>query len=120
MKKHPVREKIRYVFDYLLSKGPVAMIGLLLAVTMTIVGIIGIVANLCSEDGGVIYHIWNSFLHTLDPGTISGNDASNVPYLVMMTLATLCGLFLTSILIGIITSGISFHHAREAQCAFRV
>ena len=106
MKKHPVREKIRYVFDYLLSKGPVAMIGLLLAVTMTIVGIIGIVANLCSEDGGVIYHIWNSFLHTLDPGTISGNDASNVPYLVMMTLATLCGLFLTSILIGIITSGV--------------
>lgn len=45
MKKHPVREKTRYVFDYLLSKGPVAMIGLLLAVTMTIVGIIGIVAN---------------------------------------------------------------------------
>lgn len=106
MKKHPARDKIRYLFDYFLSKGPVAMIGLLLAVTMTIVGIIGIVANLCSEDGGVIYHIWNSFLHTLDPGTISGNDASNVPYLVMMTLATLCGLFLTSILIGIITSGV--------------
>ena len=56
MKKHPARDKIRYLFDYFLSKGPVAMIGLLLAVTMTIVGIIGIVANLCSEDGGVIYH----------------------------------------------------------------
>lgn len=106
MKRNNIREKIRYLFDCLMSKGPLAMIALLLVITMTLVGLIGLAAWYVHDEGSALYHIWNSFLHTLDPGTISGNETNNIPYLVMMTLATLCGLFLTSVLIGIITSGV--------------
>ncbi len=106
MKKRTLRERISYWFDCMMSKGPIAMSILLFAITAAIVGIIGIVAYFVSDDGGVLYQIWSSLMYTLDAGNLAGVPTDNVIYLILMFLATLCGLFLTSILIGIIATGV--------------
>lgn len=105
-KKKKLRERISYWFDRVMTKGPIAMSILLLAVTTAIVGVIGAMAHLFMEDNGILYQLWNSLMHTLDPGVLSGDQPDNVPYIVLMFLATLCGLCLTSVLISIISTGV--------------
>lgn len=106
MRNKNLREKISYWFDRVMTKGPIAMSLLLLAVTTLIVGIIGAIAHFFAEDGGILYQLWNSLMHTLDPGVLSGNQPDNIPYVALMFLATLCGLCLTSVLISIISTGV--------------
>jgi len=79
---------------------------LLFAITAATVGVIGIVAYFVTDDGGVLYQIWTSLMYTLDAGNLGGVPTDNLPYLILMFLATLCGMFLTSILIGIIATGV--------------
>ena len=106
MKKRTLRERISYWFDRMMSKGPVAMSVLLFAITAATVGVIGIAAYIVSGNGGILYQIWNSLMYTLDAGNLAGVPTDNVLYLLLMSLATLCGLFLTSTLIGIIATGV--------------
>lgn len=105
MKKWSFKEKCQYQFDNLMSKGTVALIGLLFAITMLVVGVVGLAAVLAGAEGGVGSQIWISLMHALDAGTLAGDSLDNIPYIVLMSLVTLCGLFITSILIGIITTG---------------
>ena len=106
MKKKKFGDYIRYWVDRAMSKGPFAMSLLLLIATTIIVTVIGTIAFFVSEDGGLIYQLWNSFMHTLDAGTLAGNATDNVPYVFLMALATLCGLCLTSVLISIVSTGV--------------
>ncbi len=106
MKKYFTREYLRYLFDCIMSKGTVAMTILLFAVTISVAGIIGVASYLVSEGEGLIYQLWVSLMHTLDAGMLADDPTNNVPYLVTMSVASLCGLFITSILIGIIATGV--------------
>jgi len=106
MKKRSFAARIRYGIDRMMSKGPIAMSLLLFFVTASIVGIIGIIAYFVSDDGGMLLQIWNSLLYTLDAGNLATVSTDNLAYLILMFLATLCGLFLTSVLIGVITTGV--------------
>ena len=106
MKKRNLRERVSYWFDCMMSKGPIAMSVLLFAITAVIVGVIGIVAYFVSDDGGILYQLWSSLMYTLDAGNLAGVPTDNVIYLLLMFLATLCGMFLTSVLIGIISTGV--------------
>ena len=106
MKKRSLRKRISYWFDCMMSKGPIAMSLLLFAITAAIVGVIGSAACFVSDDGGVLYQLWSSLLYTLDAGNLAGVPTDNIIYLMLMFLATLCGLFLTSVLIGIIATGV--------------
>lgn len=106
MKFLSLYKRISYWFDRMMSKGTIAMSLLLLAVTATIVSSIGIIAYFISDDGGIFYQMWVSLMYTLDPGNLAEVPTDNVFYLTLMFLATLCGLFLTSILIGIISTGV--------------
>lgn len=106
MKKRTLKQKISYWFDCVMSKGPVAMTLLLFGITASIIGVIGVVAYFVSDDGGILYQLWSSLMYTLDAGNLAGVPTDNVIYLLLMFLATLCGLFLTSVLIGIIATGV--------------
>lgn len=106
MKKRSLRERISYWIDCMMSKGPIAMSILLFAVTFAIVIVIGVVASFASDEGSVLYQIWFSLMQTLDAGNLSGVATDNIFYLILMFLATLCGLFLTSVLIGVIATGV--------------
>ncbi len=106
MKKRTLRKRISYWFDCMMSKGPIAMSILLFAITVAIVGVIGIIAYFVSDDGGVFYQIWNSLMHTIDTGNLAAASVDNLAYLTLMTIATLSGMVITSILIGIISTGV--------------
>lgn len=106
MKKRTLRERISYWIDCMMSKGPIAMSVLLFAVIFAIVIVIGVIASFVSDDGGVFYQVWFSLMQTLDAGNLSGVSTDNIPYVFLMFLATLCGLFLTSVLIGVIATGV--------------
>ena len=106
MKKRSLRGCISYWIDCMMSKGPVAMCVLLFAITFAIVVVIGVIASLISDDGGFLYQTWYSLMCVLDVGNLGATDTGNTIYLILMSLATLCGLFLTSGLIGIIATGV--------------
>lgn len=106
MKKRTFRERISYWIDCMMSKGPIAMSILLFAITAVIVVIIGVIASFASDEGGILYQLWFSLMYTLDPGNLAGVPTDNIVYLMLMFLATLCGLFLTSVLIGVIATGV--------------
>ena len=106
MKRRSLRERIIYRIDCMMSNGPIAMFILLLAITFSIVIIIGVLASFTSDEGGILSQVWLSLMQTLDAGNLSGVSTDNAIYLMLMFLATLCGLFLTSVLIGIITTSV--------------
>lgn len=106
MKKNAFLKRLSYWFDCIMAKGPVSMTLLLFSITATIICVIGVVAFFVSGESTVLVEIWNSLQYTLDAGNLSGVPTGNLLYLLLMSLATLCGLFLTSVLIGIISSGV--------------
>jgi len=106
MKRSSPFKLLRYWFDRMMSKGPIAMSLLLFSVTATAVCLIGILAWLVTEDSTVPAEIWNSLMYTLDAGNLGGVPTDDLIYLLLMTLATLCGLFLTSVLVGIVATGV--------------
>ena len=109
-----VRQKLRYRFDNLMSRGIGAKI-LLLGVMALVLVAIAVTAMLvfgaaAVDDQGhpdsVGMMAWRSLTHTLDPGTL-GNDAvgTNWPFLFVMLFVTIGGVFVVSSLIGVLSSG---------------
>lgn len=96
---------MQYRVDNIMSKGTIALIGLLFGITLIVVGVAGIAAFIFGAEGGLSAQIWASAMHVLDAGTLTADTLDSIPYVVIMSLVTLCGLFVTSILIGIITTG---------------
>ncbi len=105
-RKITFKEKLQYWFDNLMAKGSIALVGFLFLITAVVAIILGIILML--TDGGTTTvggNVWSSIMHIIDAGTITGADTGNVAYVILMSIATICGLFVTSILIGIITTG---------------
>ena len=101
------REKLRYWVDNWLSRGALSTICLLFAFTGLIVVLLGLVSWILERSLGLslAQALWNSLVHTFDPGVLAG-DTGTVPFLFLMLLATLCGMFFTALLIGFINDGI--------------
>ena len=76
MKKTNFCDKLRYSFDNLMSKGTLSLILLLAAITAGIIVVAGIVAACLNggEFGNAFEMMWVSLMHTLDAGTIAGDD----------------------------------------------
>ena len=107
MKKYTLKEKFQYRFDNIMAKGTVSLIAILFGITALVVVIAGILAAVIDGDSGmqVGKSVWMSLMHAIDAGTLAGDDG-NVLFIVLMTLVTICGLFITSMLIGILNTGI--------------
>ncbi len=104
MDKNDFRAILRYRFDNIMARGAIALVGVLFLITAAVIVVAGIIAFLLGN-GTVSQNIWASIMHTIDAGTITGTETSDIPFLILMSVVTLCGLFVTSILIGIITTG---------------
>lgn len=107
MKKHTWKEKFQYHFDNLMSRGTASLIGILFAITAIVVILAGILTAIINVDSGATVgkSTWLSLMHAIDAGTLAGDEGSWV-FLVLMTIVTICGLFITSMLIGILNTGI--------------
>ena len=104
------RQKARYWFDNLMSKGTVSLL-LLLGVITAVVAVAGglMAVALGGPEGtgadSTGQSIWFTLMHALNTGVLAKEEGT-VPYLVVMTLVTLVGIFITSFLIGTISNAI--------------
>ncbi len=105
MKKHTLREKMQYRFDNIMSKGTVVLVGLLFLVTFLVVMIAGVAVSIAAGSSDVGNNIWISLMHAIDAGTLAGDSTDSVSSVIIFSMVTICGIFVTSILIGIITTG---------------
>ncbi len=106
MKKNSITEKLQYRFDNIMAKGTVPLVGLLFAATALVVVVVAVLLALVDPTyTGVGSNVWISLMHIIDAGTITAADTADAAFVILMSIVTLCGLFVTSILIGIITTG---------------
>ncbi|MEV0272396.1 hypothetical protein AB0H43_26770 [Hamadaea sp. NPDC050747] len=101
------RQRWRYRFDNTMSRGTPALIGLLaLASLLLVVSVTGLVMLFAPRDvTDTSDALWRSLLRTLDPGTMGG-DQGTAPFLALMLLVTVGGIFIVSSLVGVLSSGL--------------
>lgn len=107
MRNPKCKERLSYRFDQLMSKGTVALVALLFAVTVVVALLVAALACLFTPASAKCMGdtVWNSFMRILDAGNVMGDYETGEPlYVLFMIVAAVCGLFVTSILIGIINT----------------
>ncbi|SMB80348.1 CASTOR/POLLUX-related putative ion channel [Deinococcus hopiensis] len=113
MRRATFREHLRYRFDNSMARGPGAMIGWLFLVSVLLIVLVSLFVQVTGqvpsgEDhkpigfGGLLW--WN-LMRALDSGAIGG-DSGTPLFLATMFAMTLGGIFVVSMLIGVVTSGI--------------
>lgn len=110
MDKITIRERFRYWFDGMMSRGLVALVGLLALASL---GFIAVVSLVVAYAGTYFYPpgeehysfgeaMWNSLMRTLDSGTMGGDQGTG--YRAAMLVVTIGGVILVASLISIISS----------------
>ena len=109
--KPSFRQKFKYWFDNLMSRGTPAMIGMLFVLSLAVVFVAGAVISIFSfvqegETGRLSFGeaAWESLMRTLDSGTMGGDTGSG--FRVVMLFVTLGGIFIVSALIGVLNNAI--------------
>ncbi|MEG1780036.1 MAG: hypothetical protein RR225_09390 [Clostridium sp.] len=107
MRKFSLKEKMSYRIDELLSKGTGVLILTLFLITAAIVLAAGSVMALVDSGfaENLLGSIWNTFMYALDPGTLAGYTNNFFGVLALFSV-TLCGIFITSMLIGVLSAGL--------------
>ena len=103
-------QRFRYWFDNLMSKGTKSLLLILAVITAVVVVIGGLISiALGGADGSGAdsagHSIWFTLMHAINTGVLAKEEGT-VPYLFVMTIVTLVGIFITSFLIGTISNGI--------------
>src|SRR3990172_5457474 len=101
--KVTLADRLRYAFDNLMAKGPIALLGGLFvasAILVLLVAALVVVTGSAPDLGegvrpGFLEVAWMGLLRTLDPGTMGG-DAGSPFFLFMMLVVTLGGVFTVS------------------------
>jgi voltage-gated potassium channel Kch len=111
--KSTLKERWNYWFDNFMARGTVALIGGLglvsLAIILAIGGIVAAGGEFLAPEGygsgmSFIEASWYSLMRTMDAGTMGGDQGWG--FRIMMLIVTLSGVFVISILIGLITAGV--------------
>ncbi|HUF39274.1 MAG TPA: hypothetical protein VMN57_12185, partial [Anaerolineales bacterium] len=107
MNRFSLLQHLRYRFDNTMSKGIVALIAWLFVLSLVLVlGLALIVLLLGLLPGEPFSEVfWTSMMHALDPARVGDDEGSWIFRLTMFGIA-LVGLFLVSVLIGVINNGI--------------
>ena len=107
MKKTTFKQRFSYWFDNQMSKGMRSLVKLLVIFTLSvgiIVALLLFFLKLTNEDtfGGVLWKSLYTVLRSSFPGFHDGNGL----YLFLMTFSAICGMLVTSVLIGIVSTAI--------------
>lgn len=116
-----LNQRVRYAFDNVMARGTPALIGWLAMATAALIALftaVVLIGDLAPDRDhhGVVGQSYRGLLHALDPGTIA-EDRGRWPFLVVMLLITLGGLFIVSALIGVLSSGLNrrFEEMRKGR-----
>lgn len=106
IKYRKLKKKLNYKFyEYLVSGAFAQFIMLFIAIIFVVV-LFGILVNIIVEDKSANIGIWQSLMHIIDQGTITGDETSNTGYVVLMFIVTVFGMIFTGTLIGIINNAL--------------
>jgi len=104
--KPTVRERFRYWFDGVMSRGVIALIGLLGLATIAFIAVASLVVTLFRfwPDGHKSFDetFWTSLMHALDSGNLAGDDG--VGLRAAELVVTIGGIIVVASLISIISS----------------
>jgi|LauGreDrversion4_2_1035121.scaffolds.fasta_scaffold52519_2 voltage-gated potassium channel Kch len=108
-----INNLVKYKFDSFMSKGVISLIAglfILSVLFVVIISIIGAFVGIATTDQqfsdfGKL--MWDTVLHSLDGGVLASLETNSTAYIVLMLIATLGGMVLISILIGVLNSGIA-------------
>ena len=110
--KHSFKDRFQYWFDNQMSKGTIALIRLLAIVTIAFIVLVtlALVAFGYSDARFGADIIWDSFATIINAWMPSYEDGDGkMGYLIIMSVAAIIGLLITSVLIGIISNAIEQH-----------
>jgi voltage-gated potassium channel Kch len=109
--KPSFRQRLRYQFDNLMSRGTPAMIGMLFVLSLVVVFAAGAVISVADfvQEGeasplSFSEAAWESLMRTLDSGTMGGDTGTG--FRIVMLFVTLGGVFVVSALIGVLNNAI--------------
>ena len=107
MKQFKLKDRLQYWLDKKMARGTVSMIRVLVTATAVFVLLASIIMLIfkLGESEGFIANVWDVLITTIGEEWPHSGDGS-LGYVIMTSLAACMGLMFTSILIGIITSGI--------------
>ena len=110
MSKATVKERARYWFDNTMARGTAALIGWLALVSLVLIVVASALTMWLAPDEALRHDglpgvLWLSLMHALSPGKIAG-DAGTAPFLAIMLGASLGGIFIVSILVGVLSAGL--------------
>jgi voltage-gated potassium channel Kch len=106
MKKATLMDRLRYIFDNTMSRGPVALIGwLALIAAVVILSVTLFVWSMgLAVDANPIEQMWAYIMHAL--GDFDPMNESPWTFRLATLIVTLTGIFVMSTLIGVMTAGI--------------
>ena len=102
-----IYNKLRYEFDKTVSRGPLALSAWLALFALLVISILSTITNLTGIFPAVTLPglFWNMMMQSMAPNPIDYR-VGPLPYLLIMLVVTLMGIFMVSIFIGIITTSI--------------
>ena len=109
-KQITLSHRLRYRFDNIMSRGTVALIGLLAmgsGIVIIVAGILISALKITQQDGealGFGEAAWESLTRTLDSGTFGGDTGWT--FRLVMLVVTIGGIFVVSTLIGVLSNGL--------------
>ncbi len=107
MKRPSFADRLRYAFDNIMSKGPMPLVGWLAVASIALIlltTLVVVVANAAPEMSPLAV-LWTLLLQALAPNPVEVS-AGPWSFLLAMLFITLGGIFMVSIFIGILTTGI--------------
>ncbi|WP_084958485.1 CASTOR/POLLUX-related putative ion channel [Thermoactinospora rubra] len=110
MSRASFRERVRYWFDNTMAKGTAALVGWLSLVSLALIVVVaGLTLWLAPGEpapgmsAGEV--LWLALMHAMTPSKIA-SDKGSVPFMAVMFIGSLGGLFIVSILIGLLSNGL--------------
>ena len=111
MRRISLKDRLRYRFDNIMSRGMLALLGILGLATLTLV-FLGTMAMLISgfrrvdeEDRSTLENLWLAAMRTLDSGNVGGDTGWG--FRVIALIVTLGGIFIFGALIAVLATGIN-------------
>lgn len=104
---------LKYKFDSFMSKGVISLIAGLFFLALAfviVISVLGAMIGVLTQDISFADFgrlMWDTVLHSLDGGVLASLKTDSLPYITLMLIATLGGMVLISILIGVLNSGIA-------------
>lgn len=101
------RDRFHYWFDNQMSRGTIALMGLLALATLALVALVSLLVWVFrafpddAADGDFIDILWGGLMRTLDPGTMGGDQGWG--FRLLMLVITIGGLIIVASLIGIVS-----------------